>query len=69
MATTTPATRRPIPVRIAPEHVAVYAALTAQDRADIERFKNLTPDQMLREIDASLAACRLHMGRIREQAI
>lgn len=61
--------QRPIPLRVAPEHAAVHAGLSAQDRADIERFKHLAPDEMLNEVAMALVACRLHMRQIREQAI
>lgn len=60
---------RPIPLRIAPEHAAVHSGLTAQDRADINRFKRLSPDEMVNTIGMAVAACYLHMGRIREQAV
>jgi hypothetical protein len=60
---------RPIPVRIAPEHVHVHAGLTPQDRADIERFKRLAPGEILNVVTMALLACRLHMKAIREQAI
>ena len=62
---TTP--HRPIPLRIAPEHTYVHSGLTAQDRADINRFKRLSPDEMSNAVGLAVAACYLHMGRIREQ--
>lgn len=57
-----------IPLSVAPEHTAVNARLTDQDRADIERFKSLAPGEMLTELQMAVVACYLHMGRPREQA-
>ncbi len=55
-----------IPLSVAPEHTAVHAHLTDQDRADIERFKRLAPAAGLTEVQLAVVACYLHMGRTKE---
>ncbi|MFU2208189.1 hypothetical protein [Solidesulfovibrio sp. C21] len=58
-----------IPTSIAPEHTAVLARLTEQDRTDIEKFKRLAPAEMRNALQMAVVACYLHMGRSREQAV